>query len=177
MTLFLRCQAFEFENSYNCDMKFRFFVVTVILVTHFPVYAIDLALSNVDGSEHNLNDFKGNWIVVNFWATWCPPCIAEMPDLQSFHDKHSDNGAMVIGVNVEDLSNEQILSFLDTYSISYPIFRGANMMNSKLGSVSGLPTTFLVSPQGTVEARQVGSVTSEMIENFIEKWEAKQSVQ
>lgn len=158
-------------------MKFRIFVVFLTIGINLPVYAINLPLKNIDGSEENLNDFKGNWIVVNFWATWCPPCIAEMPDLQFFHDKHADKAAMVIGINVDNLSSEQILSFLDTYSITYPIYSGANMMKSELGNVPGLPTTFLVSPQGTVEARQVGIVTGEMIENFIEKWEAKRSVQ
>jgi thiol-disulfide isomerase/thioredoxin len=158
-------------------VKVKIFVVILTLGINFPVYAINLPLTHIDGSEQNINDFKGNWIVVNFWATWCPPCIAEMPDLQSFHDKHSGNGAMVIGINVENLSSKQILSFLDTYSITYPVYRGANLMNSELGSVPGLPTTFLVSPLGIVEARQVGVVTGEMIENFIEKWEAKQSVQ
>ncbi len=158
-------------------MKFRLFVVVIFLGINFSVYAINLPLKNVDGSKQNLNDFKGKWIVVNFWATWCPPCIAEMPDLQSFHDEHVDKGAMVIGINVESLSSEQIMSFLDIYSITYPVYWGENMMNSELGSVHGLPTTFLVSPLGTVEARQVGTVTGEMIEKFIEKWEAKQSVQ
>ncbi len=158
-------------------MRFRAFFVILSLGINLPVNAINLPLKNVDGSEQNLNDFKGNWLVVNFWATWCPPCIAEMPDLQSFHDKHVDKGAMVIGINAENLPQEQLLIFLDTYSITYPVYYGEKVLDSELGSVSGLPTTFLVSPQGNVEARQVGSVTSEMIEKFIEKWEAKQPAQ
>lgn len=158
-------------------MNFKVIAVLVLSGFAIPGYAIDIPLKNIDGNVQNLNDFKGNWVVVNFWATWCPPCIAEMPELQLFHDKYAGKGAMVVGINTENIGGEELNTFLDTYFISYPVYHGADMMNSKLGTVPGLPTTFLVSPQGTVEARQVGTVTAEMIEKFIEKWEAKQPVQ
>lgn len=158
-------------------MKVNIFTVILFLGFNFSANAIDMPLKNIDGRLQDLNDFKGNWVVVNFWATWCPPCIAEMPDLQSFHDKYAGKGALVLGINAENLSSDQLRSFLDTYFITYPVYHGANLMNSKLGTVPGLPTTFLVSPLGKVEARQVGTVTSEMIEKFIEKWDAKQTAQ
>ncbi len=158
-------------------MRLRLFVVIIVLGSVMPAFAIDMTLRNVDGREQNLNDFKGNWLVVNFWATWCPPCIAEMPDLQSFHDRHRGKGAMVLGLNTENFSGNQLQSFLDTYAITYPVYHGAELMDSELGSVTGLPTTFLISPQGEVEARQVGSVTGSMIEKFIENWEAEHSSQ
>lgn len=158
-------------------LKLNVFVATLLLSINLSAFAIELPLKNIDGSDQNLNDFKGNWVVVNFWATWCPPCIAEMPDLQAFHDKYAGKGAMVVGVNTENLASDQLQFFLDSYFITYPIYHGAQLMNSALGTVPGLPTTFLVSPQGNVEARQVGTVTAEMIENFIEKWEAKRLAQ
>lgn len=168
---------YKVEDLLGRSMKFNVLFVIILLGFSLPVYAIDLPLKNIDGSLQNLNDYKGNWVVVNFWATWCPPCIAEMPDLQAFHDKYAGKGAMVVGINTENLTGDQLQLFLDSYFITYPVYHGAQLMNSALGTVPGLPTTFLVSPQGSVEARQVGTVTVEMIENFIEKWEAKQLAQ
>lgn len=154
-------------------MNFKLFVLLVVMSQSVLAQALDMPLKRLDGTVHNLTDYKGSWVVVNYWATWCPPCIAEMPDLQDFHDKHAGKGAMVIGINVESIAKDQLEDFLDTYFITYPIYSAPLTQRSELGSIPGLPTTFIVSPVGTVEARQVGGVTSEMIENFIKKWEAK----
>ena len=135
--------------------------------------AVDMPLKMVDGTLHNLTDYRGKWVVVNYWATWCPPCIAEMPDLQSFHDRHAEHDAVVIGINVEEIAQARLEEFLDTYFITYPIYVSSLKQNTEIGLVPGLPTTFLVSPKGEIAARQVGGVTSEMIENYIKKWEAK----
>jgi len=158
-------------------MKRILLVLLVSIVQFSSVHAIDMPLESIDGQIRNLNHYKGKWVVVNYWATWCPPCIAEMPDLQAFHEEHSERDAVVIGMNVENLSSEHLQNFLDTYFITYPIYKISLQQKTELGLIPGLPTTFLVSPEGTVEARQVGSVTSEMIENFIEKWEAKRTAQ
>ena len=158
-------------------MKRILLVLLVSIFQYSSVYGIDMPLQTVDGQMSNLNRYQGKWVVVNYWATWCPPCIAEMPDLQAFHDEHSERDAVVIGINVENLSRDQLQNFLDAYFITYPIYTGSLQQKSELGLIPGLPTTFLVSPSGSVEARQVGSVTSEMIENFIEKWEAKQTAE
>jgi len=136
--------------------------------------AVDMRLIGVDGSVQQLSDFRGNWVVVNYWATWCPPCIEEMPELQAFHDDNEARGAVVIGINSEVVSPDKLIKFLDDYFITYPVFTSPPQFESELGSIPGLPTTFLISPSGSVEARQVGGVTREMIESFIEKWQAQQ---
>ena len=132
--------------------------------------AIDMPLSDVNGNLANLNSFKGKWVVVNYWATWCPPCIVEMPELQSFHDAHVEKDALVIGINTEHIGKQQLLAFLEDYFITYPVFTSKPMQKSELGLIPGLPTTFLVNPEGEVVARQVGPVTRDMIEQFIAKW-------
>ena len=142
----------------------------LLLVLPLAATAVDMPLTAVNGSKVNLNQYQGRWLVVNYWATWCPPCIVEMPELQSFHDEHVDQGAMVIGINAENISKQQLLTFLDDYFITYPNFVAGPTQQSELGLIPGLPTTFMVSPEGEVVARQVGPVTREMIEQFIEKW-------
>jgi thiol-disulfide isomerase/thioredoxin len=135
--------------------------------------AVDMELNEIDGGKTSLDRYLGKWVVVNYWATWCPPCIVEMPELQSFHDDHADDNAVVIGINVELIGKQQLRDFLETYFITYPVYMAGPTQTSALGSIPGLPTTFLVSPGGEVVARQVGPVTREMLERFIEKWEAQ----
>lgn len=132
-----------------------------------------MRLNSLDGTTHNLEDYRGNWVVVNYWATWCPPCIEEMPELQAFHDDNVGKGAMVIGINIEYISKQKLYDFLDDYFITYPIFTSPPVEKSELGLIPGLPTTFLVSPESEVVARQIGPITREMIELFIDKWEAQ----
>jgi thiol-disulfide isomerase/thioredoxin len=146
------------------------FLSMLLLVMPLVATAVDMPLTAVNGSKVNLNQYQGRWLVVNYWATWCPPCIVEMPELQSFHDEYADKGAMVIGINVENISKQQLVTFLDDYFITYPNFVAGPTQQSELGLIPGLPTTFMVSPEGEVVARQVGPVTREMIEQFIEKW-------
>ena len=145
----------------------------LLLTLPLAVTAVDMPLTAVNGSKVNLNQYQGSWLVVNYWATWCPLCIVEMPELQSFHDEHADKGAMVIGINAEDISKQQLITFLDDYFITYPNFVAGPTQQSELGLIPGLPTTFMVSPEGEVVARQVGQITREMIEQFIEKWKAE----
>jgi thiol-disulfide isomerase/thioredoxin len=99
-----------------------------------------------------------------------------MPELQSFHDAHADKDAMVIGINAEYIGKQQLQSFLEDYFITYPVFMSGPTQQSELGLIPGLPTTFLVNPEGEVVARQVGPVTREMIEQFIENWQPQQAL-
>ena len=136
------------------------------------VNAVDMEIKQLDGQQTKLSDHLGKWVVVNYWATWCPPCREEMPELQAFHDQHSETDGVVIGLNTEVISEKEIEEFLSDYFVTYPNSRVGPVSQTELGRVPGLPTTFLISPQGTVEGRQVGAVNAQMIEKFIQKWEA-----
>ena len=134
--------------------------------------AVDMPLTDTHGNKVNLSSYQGKWLVVNYWATWCPPCIIEMPELQSFHDRHAaTDDAIVLGINTELIGKQQLQQFLEDYFITYPIFVSKPTQQSELGLIPGLPTTFLVTPQGKVVARQVGPVTEDMIEQFIRNFQ------
>lgn len=130
---------------------------------------VSYSLPDLQGTEHSLADYKGKWVVVNYWATWCPPCQEEIPDLVEFHERHKDGDAVVLGINFEDIGEEQLVSFVDSFLISYPILRSEPLPKTPLGSIPGLPTTFIIAPDGTPVARQVGPITGEQLEAYIEK--------
>jgi len=144
----------------------------LLLITTFSssLFAVDMELKKMDGSIDHLSQYKGKWVIVNYWATWCPPCVEEMPELQAFHDDHKDKDAVVIGINTENVSDEKLNAFLDDYFITYPSYVSKPVYNTALGPIQGLPTTFVISPKGNLEAKQTGGVTKEVIENFINNW-------
>lgn len=155
-------------------MKRKLSVALLLLAMPLSVLAVDMPLTDINGNKVNLKSYQGKWVVVNYWATWCPPCIVEMPELQSFHDEHVNKDAMVIGINTELIGKQQLRSFLEDYFITYPIVKSKPTQQSELGLIPGLPTTFLVTPEGEVVARQVGPVTRDMIEQFMQNWQPKQ---
>ena len=128
---------------------------------------IDFSYETTEGKTLKLSDYRGKWVLINFWATWCPPCLEEIPELVIFHETHQDKNALVIGIDYEKVSKAKVKQFMDTYSIPYPVVQVDPETTTVFGPVSGLPTSFLVNPAGELVARQVGPVTSETIEEYI----------
>lgn len=132
---------------------------------------VDFSLPDLDGKPHTLSQHRGKWVVVNYWATWCPPCLKEMPELEDFHARHEHKDAVVLGVNMEDVSVERLREFVDEYFISFPILRDRPRPRTELGTIPGLPTSFLIRPDGRLAARQVGPLTAEHLEKFIANYD------
>jgi thiol-disulfide isomerase/thioredoxin len=132
-------------------------------------HPVDFTLNDVDGKPHSLSDFRGKWVIVNYWATWCPPCLDEIPDLVEFHEKHKDKDAVVLGINFEETDPERLHEFLDQHFMTYPVLSMDPVPVTPLGPVLGLPTTYIISPQGEPVARQEGPITGEAIEAFLER--------
>jgi len=154
----------------------RFLALVLLLVLSPLAFAagVNFTLHGVDGKKHSLSDYRGKWVVVNYWATWCPPCREEMPELVMFHETHKDKDAVVLGVNMEDVSRERLRRFIDDYAVTYPVLLREDDMTA-LGPIMGLPTTYLVAPDGTIAAHKVGPVTAEHIESFMASYKPKQN--
>jgi len=145
----------------------RYGLLLLCLTSHYEVSAEDQPFYDLQGNQRSLAEFEGKWRLVNYWATWCTPCLEEIPELVQFHAQHKDKDAVVIGVNMEELDADALGIFMEELAINYPIWTTPPSQQTVLGPLSGLPTSFLVSPEGEVVARQVGVVSARMIERFI----------
>ncbi len=133
--------------------------------------APDFALPDLSGRMHHLSDYRGKWVLVNYWATWCPPCREELPELEVFYSTDKDK-VMVLGVNMEDIDRGALEVFVDDQFLSFPILRAKANESQVVGPITALPTSYLINPRGDIVARQVGPVTAENIRNFIDDYEA-----
>lgn len=116
--------------------------------------AIDFTLYDLDGVELTLSEQKGNIVLVDFWATWCPPCVVEIPHLIEFHDKYKDRGLVLWGVSLDN-KREKIVDFVDKHNINYTILLG-NQSVAKSYNVQGIPTTILFDKENRIAYKHVG---------------------
>ena len=137
--------------------------ILTLLLTSLSASArpLNFTLPGLNGQAVQLADFRGRWVVVNFWASWCTPCLLEMPELQTFHEQHADR-ATVIGINFEDLPASELRLFTERLGVTFPIALGAARPVPGF-AVQGLPTTFLIDPSGALVDTHLGSVNAAML--------------
>ena len=124
----------------------------------------DFRLDTPEGGTLQLSDFRGQAVVLNFWATWCAPCRAEMPELQAIHNAHTDTGALtVIGID-EMESAEAVLAFADELQLTFPMALDRNAEVADTYGLIGLPGTFFIDADGVLQARVLGQLHGELLE-------------
>ncbi len=151
-------------------MKRRLFLLLLCLAPAIaPTEAdenFDYQLRDLDGKLHRASDHKGQWLVINFWATWCPPCIHEMPELERFYQANKPR-AQVWGVTFEDTPKEKIVEFVERLGVTYPILGHGQDPQTGYGHVTVLPTTFVIDPDGLFHRRFEGPITARQLESVI----------
>lgn len=142
--------------------------------------APDAEFKGLDDKTHHLSEYigKGKWTVLNIWGTRCPPCLEEMPELQSFHDAHHEKDATVLGIALDFPSfgyakREEVKAFMEDHLISFPTLLSDGLVGNKLGigMLEGTPTTLVYNRAGELLAKQVGPVDQQLLEDFIQKQE------
>lgn len=138
---------------------------TVPVKVNYP--APELALSDTEGISRALVDYRGQVVLVNLWATWCPPCKEEMPALQSFYNKYRDQGFVVIAVNDGDPTAD-ILQFVEDYRLSFPVWLDPTYIATEQAfKTLNLPSSFVIDRDGTVQLQWVGGITFKTLEKHV----------
>jgi len=148
--------------------KFIICIFSALLLTlTMNAMAVDYVLPDVDGQMQSLDQYKGKWLIVNYWATWCGTCMKELPELIDLHENNKDNDIVVVGINFEEIKRENLKAFVSKKSIPYAVLNTVPVKETPLGLVPALPTTYIIDPEGNVVAGEIGIVTRENLETYI----------
>ena len=140
-------------------------LLLALLLCALPLSAADgFSVKDLSGKTHTLAAYKGKWLLVNFWATWCPPCLDEIPDLIALHDGRKD--LQVIGIAMEYKSAQEIRTFVDDNLMSYPVVLGDDKTLRQFGTADVLPTTYIYDPQGRLVKVHHGLLTRQYVEKL-----------
>jgi thiol-disulfide isomerase/thioredoxin len=139
------------------------FVAVILLCgcgTRFEPFPFDFAVTDVEGRDQRLADYRGQVVVVDFWGTWCPPCRASIPSFVRLQEQYGAQGLQVLGLNFEEGSpataREAVAQFVAAHGINYPCALGTSEILAQVPDFDGFPTTLFLDKRGQVRARQVG---------------------
>jgi len=128
--------------------------------------APELALQNLEGQTQSIADFAGNVVLVNNWATWCPPCKAEMPSLKKFHDTHAQDGFTVIAVEAGD-GLDEVQAFVKSFGLTFPVWLDPNGAALNAFRNANLPNSYVIDRTGTVRLAWTGQISLTMLEKYV----------
>ena len=144
----------------------RLLCAAILLISVTAASAESFVFKDMKVQEQRLQDYRGKWVLVNFWATWCPPCLEEIPDLIALYEAHRNKDLAVIGVAL-DSTKDSVVEFVAKKKVSYPIVLGDYDLASQVGDVEALPTSYLYDPAGKLVSYQQGKVTRASVESYI----------
>jgi cytochrome c-type biogenesis protein len=140
--------------------------------------AYDFTLTDQNGNEHTLSDYKGKVVFLNFWATWCPPCQGEMPDIEELYNEYGKNEGDVIFLGVAnpasdahpenaDVTKDKVIKFLDDNNYTFPVVFDETGDILKNYYISAFPTTFMIDQEGNIYGYVPGALTKDLMVNII----------
>lgn len=131
--------------------------------------APDFTLPTTDGKTLKLSDLKGKVVILDFWATWCPPCRKGIPDLVELKEKYGSKGVEIIGISVDTETKPEVVPFIKEYEINYPVVYGNMNVYQQYGGIRAIPTSFIIDKEGKIVASYEGLISKLTYENHIKK--------
>ena len=129
--------------------------------------APELTLSDLDGQEHSLADYHGQVVLVNLWATWCPPCKAEMPTLKAYYEDHATDGFVTIAINDGDPA-DAVADFAWEYDLTFPVWLDPTYeATDNAFKTRNLPSSFVIDREGNIRLRWVGEIDRAALEKYV----------
>ena len=154
----------------NWFLQARFIFAALVLATSSAwTAAAEFSISDTGGKTHSLGKYQGKWVLVNFWATWCPPCLAEIPEFSELYQSRKNKDLMVLGIAVDYDDPKLVFEFAEKQKMSYPLILGDDDVTSQFGKINVLPTTFLYDPKGKQVLHRIGPLTRAEVEKLIGK--------
>jgi thiol-disulfide isomerase/thioredoxin len=149
----------------------KVFIILVIFLNIFfvnNVSAVEFKLTDVNGKVHTQKDYEGKFLIVNYWATWCPPCLVEIPAFVKFKEKYKDK-VEILGLNYQEISSKRLEDFIDSHFINYPIFPFNLVGNdfTQFDNVRAMPTTLVYDEKGKLIDKFLGEMNIEDLEKAI----------
>jgi peroxiredoxin len=136
-----------------------------------PGEPIDMApgftLADLSGKSVSLSDFKGKVVILDFWATWCPPCKKEIPDFIELQKQYGSQGVQIVGIALDQ--PDKVKAFVQQNGINYPVLLGNDAITVKYGGIDGIPTTFVIDKKGKIINRFEGFRPKSVFEGEIKK--------
>lgn len=132
--------------------------------------APDFTLKDLNGNEISLSDYEGKVLFLNFWATWCGPCRAEIPDFVEVYDEYKDQGLEILGVSVDEISPEKVLRFVKEFEINYPIAMFTYDLINDYRPGRAIPATIIIDKMGRLRHKQIGMMSKEMVLYFFKEF-------
>lgn len=135
---------------------------------HPPRPAPDFEAPSLNGSSFRLSAHRGSVIILNFWATWCPPCRTEIPDLVALQRELSDRGLLVVGVSTDEEGADVVAPFAENFQINYPIVLDNGAVSEAYGGIFALPTTVVIDQSGRIRYEIIGIFPTEAMRPRLE---------
>ena len=139
--------------------------------------APDFKVTDLSGKSISLSDYKGKVLFLNFWATWCPPCRAEIPDFVEAYGEHKTKGLEILGISLDSKGKEAIVAFVDKYKINYPVVLETRNTTEQLiddyQPGQFIPTTIVIDKQGRIRNKQVGQMSKDMLLKYFQQLAAE----
>lgn len=130
--------------------------------------APNFSLKDLSGNEVSLSDFEGKVLFLNFWATWCPPCRAEIPDFIEVYDKYKDMGLAILGISVDQMSAKRVGEFAERLKMNYPVAMATRKLFQDYPAPGAIPTTLVIDGSGKIRHKKVGMMSKqELIDLFL----------